>query len=175
MRRLLVLAGFAAAWVLAGDALAAGNREKPKQEEAIGKFVSATLAADVIQWKLAMEADGVEKTFEMAADVSINYTEKNGQKHASSIAPTVKKAPEAKGKRLVASGKFVSAALQGQDVAVTIKVAEHDQVFLLLQRLEVRYTQQAGKLVASRLSPAPMPERVLTPVTPPRAVPRIAE
>jgi len=151
----LALAGFVAAVVLAGQAFAGGKREKP--EDANGKFVSAALAAETIQWKLAMEADGVEKTFDMAADVCVTYTEKNGQKRASSIAPPGKKAPEAKGNRLVASGKFVKAEFQGKQVAVTVKVADQEQVFLIGQALTVRYTQQGDKLVASRIAAAPRP------------------
>jgi hypothetical protein len=160
MRRLLALAGLVAALAVVGNAFAGepgAKREKAKQEEGIGKFVSATLDAEKIAWKLSMEADGVEKTFDMAADVTVIYTEKNGQKHASSIAPTGKKAPEAKGTRLVATGKFVKAEFQGKQVAVTVKVADAEQVFLMPQRLGVRYTQQADKLVASRISTAPKP------------------
>jgi len=160
MRRALAVAGLAVGLALATSALARekgeGRKKRGKQKQATGTFVSAELAGEVVNWKLALDEEG-EKTFEMAAQVGVLYSEKNDRKRARRVFAIGKKMPQPRGKMQVAQGKFVKAEMQGRKVVVTLKVGEGaeaaDQDFALPSRLAVRYRDRAGTLTATSIGP----------------------
>jgi hypothetical protein len=159
MKKMWVL-GLVAAFAVGSVALAGEPgvpKEKPKGGHATGTFASATLEGENILWKINTE--GVEKTYEMGADVVVLYTEKGGQKNVASIGSKGRRAVEAKGKQQVAEGKFVKAALEGGKVSITVKVADAEQIFVLTQEVSVSYREKQGKLLANRITPAAKKER----------------
>ena len=143
MRRLVVVA-LVLGTVLASNAWAREKKERAAAKEATGTFVSATPKAEggAVTWKLALDGEG-EKAFDMTQPVVVTYSEKNNQKHARMIRPAGKKAPEPKGKTLVAQGQLTKAETQGKRVIVTVKVGDGaqaaDQEFTLTSRVSVRY------------------------------------
>ena len=152
MRKSLAVLGVALALALASDAFAGGKREKPERvppTKGTGLFVSATVAGDVSTWKLTMEGDEPgEKTFELTTNVVVTYTEKNGVNMARQLRRAGKKAPEPKGKMLVATGTLVKAEAQDNKVAVTLKVGDAEQQFLMTKKMTVTYRAADNKNVA---------------------------
>jgi len=127
---------------LAGAAYAGGKKEERQAKRATGALISATLEGGMIKWKIALDGEG-EKVFQMAPQVSVMYTEKNGNKIARAVRPQTARAAEAKGNALIAQGEFVKAELQGNKVLMTIKAGEGEkatqEVYGLPSRLIVAY------------------------------------
>ena len=166
MRKLL-LGSAVLALACAATALAAERRQRP--EQAAGTFVSAELAGDIIKWQLDLGEDAGKKTFEMAADVSVRYAEKDGVKEAQTIRRASGRASRAREGTVTVKGKFVEAKLQKdkEKVLVTITPAEGekpaDLVVTLPKQLSVWYRKgEDGKVTVygigvprQRTRPAP--------------------
>ena len=82
----LVLVSVVVAVACAATALAGERRQRPKR--ATGTFVSAELAGDIVKWQLDLGEDAGKKTFELTAEVSVRYVEKDGVKQAQIVRRT---------------------------------------------------------------------------------------
>ena len=158
MRKTVAILGVVLALALASDVFAGGKREKRERvppTKGTGQFVSATVAGDVSTWTLTMEGDEPgEKAFELATNVVVMYTEKNGVNMARQLRRAGKKAPEPKGKMLVATGTLVKAEAQNNKVAVTLKVGDEEQQFLMTKKMTVTYRAADNKNVATGIGSA---------------------
>ena len=165
MRKLL-LGSAVLALACAATSLAAERRQRP--EQAAGTFVSAELAGDIIKWQLDLGEDAGKKTFEMAADVSVRYAEKDGVKEAQTIRRASGRERRAREGTVSVKGKFVKAELQKdkEKVLVTITPAEGEKpplVVTLPKKLSVWYRKaEDGKVTVygigvprQRTRPAP--------------------
>ena len=151
MRKLAVVG----AVVALGWATMAHGGERRRPSQAAGAFVSADLADEVVKWQLDLGEEAGKKIYEMAADVSVTYTEKDGVKEASSIRRASGRQRPAREGTVVVKGKFVSAQLkEGEDkVLVTIAPAEGEKPaaleVVLPKQLSVWYREgEDGKLSA---------------------------
>lgn len=137
--RKLVVVGLMLAMAWATTALAGETRRRPDRAE--GTFVSAQLAGDLVKWELDLGQEAGKKTFEMAADVKVQYTEKEGVKQAQSIRRAAGRDRPAREGTVVAKGKFASAKLQDEKVLVTITPAEGEKALevTLPKQLNVWY------------------------------------
>jgi hypothetical protein len=147
--RKFVAVGMVLAVAWATTALGGQPGQRPSQ--ATGTFVSAELAGEVVNWQLDLGQDGGKKTYEMAAEVRVQYAEKDGVKQAQSIRGAAgRDFPQREG-TVAAKGKFASAKLQGESVLVTITLSEGAKALevTLPKQLAVRYREgDGGKLTA---------------------------
>ena len=127
-----------------------GAKGGGKMETVAGTFVSAAVEGETCTWKITAE-DGTEKALPMATNVVVMYMEKGEQKRAMQIRVAGKKAPEAKGNRLVATGTLTGATAAGRGVTVTVKVEDKDVEFMLPKKvtLMVRGDKALGIAPAS--------------------------
>ncbi|HUT36702.1 MAG TPA: hypothetical protein VNE39_24660 [Planctomycetota bacterium] len=158
MRSLLSVV--AVALVVAGSALAGGRKDQEPPKTGSGVFVAATPkpGAGTFELKVALDNEG-EKLFELPAQVAVMYTERNGQRQVHMVrVPGGKRAPDAKGKALIAQGTLVKAETQGANVVLTLKVGEGDaaaeQQFTMPRRIQLAYHNAAGKLAVQHINAA---------------------
>jgi hypothetical protein len=145
----LVAVGLVLALGLVTVALA-GEEPKQRPPMANGTFVSATLAGELVKWEIDLGGDAGKKTYEMSADVKVQYADKDGVKQAQSIRAAAGRDFREKEGMVVAKGKFASAKIDGEQVVVTITPAEGDKplVVNLPVKLSVMYQEADGKLTA---------------------------
>jgi hypothetical protein len=151
MRKVAGILCVALSVALAGSALAREKKEKRervKPTKVTGTFVSAELAGESVNWKLTLD-EGGDKTFEMAANVVVMYSEKDGTNRARMLRAAGKKAPQAKGNTKVAQGTFVTAVAEGNKVVVTLSVDGAEQAFELSQKLGVMARDDKALVIAS--------------------------
>jgi len=159
----------AVALAVAGGALAGGRKEQEPPKNGSGVFISATPkpGAGTFEVKVALDNEG-EKLFELPAQVVVMYMEKNGEKRVRMVrVPGGKRAPEAKGKALIAQGTLVKAELQGANVILTLKSGEGDnaaeQQLPMASRIQIAYHDEAGKLIIQHINPAGKRDKVEKP------------
>jgi len=138
---------------LACGALAGEKKKRAKPERATGAFVSATVEGGTCTWKIAVDEAG-EKTFAMAGQVAVMYSEKNGAQRVRMIRVAGKKPPKAKGNMQVATGDLVSVAKEGKSVVAKIKTADGEKDFMLTERLGVMYREADGAATAMAVTAA---------------------
>lgn len=147
------LAAVAVALTVAWATMAHAGEQRARPSRAMGAFVSAEIAGDVVNWQLDLVEKGGQKTYEMTVDVQAQYVEKDGVKEASSIRRTGGRSRPPREGTQVLAGKFVSAKLQGEKVLVTITPAEGEnpapvQVVLPKQLATYFRAGEEGKLTA---------------------------
>jgi len=147
--RKLVASGLVVAMAWATAALA-GEEPKKGPDFATGTFVSVEVAGEVVKWQLDLGGDAGKKVYEMAVEVKVQYTEKDGVKQASGIRRAAGRDFPAKDGAVVAKGKLASAKLDGEKVLVTITPAEGDKALevVLPAKLTVVYRKEGEKLAA---------------------------
>lgn len=131
----------------------AGEEPKARPNVASGTFVSAELAAETIKWQLDLGADAGKKTYEMAAEIKVQYLEKEGVKQAQAIGAAAGRDFRELEGAVVAKGKFASAKLDGDKVTVTIALPEGGKTLDVVfpAKLMVIFRQDGEKLTAYRI------------------------
>jgi len=143
--RVWVVVALAAAVAWSGLALAGEKKERKgrgKMAAVLGTLNEGAVAGETVTWKIAAE-DGTDKELPMATNVVVIYSEKNGQNRVMQIRVAGKKAPEAKGKRLVAQGTLKAVAVAGRKATVTVTVDAADKDFILPVKVKIMAREKA--------------------------------
>ncbi len=128
------------------------KRKGGKGQTIAGTLNAAPVAGDTVTWNVTGE-DGAAKDLPMTGEVVVMYGEKNGQNRAMQIRIKGKKVPEAKGKRLVATGTIKAVAVAGKQATVTLTTADGDKDFVLPTKVKVMCRDKGGVLQALGIGP----------------------
>ena len=146
---------------LAGERGQKRARERPDRPQPMavaGSLVAAEVEGDVVKLRIKTADAGEDKVVEMPASVAVFYIARGGQKRVINLRAAGKRPFQAKGNAQVAQGQFVKAVVEGDSVAVTVKVGEgeaaEEQTFTMPNKITAQCREKGGRLITRGITAA---------------------